>query len=147
MGPWPLEDTQGMRAAIAVIDRSLDKGVYKATVQWDTFRLAMSAITKVLQASVGGLQNAVGAYERTRLWILDSATHKFWFSCFMSGIHKRVRQVCKPDKELTIDVFHAVDRILETEWQNARRSDEKKRIWARGSLVDFAPVLEERKCC
>jgi hypothetical protein len=26
MGPWPLADTQGMGAAIAVIDRSLDKG-------------------------------------------------------------------------------------------------------------------------
>jgi hypothetical protein len=51
----------------------------------------------------------------------------------MTGIHKRVGQVRKPDKELTIDVIHAVDRILETEWQNARRSDEKKRIAEMGA--------------
>jgi hypothetical protein len=86
----------------------------------------MSAVTNVSQASEGGLQNAVGAYERTRLWISDSATHKFWFARFMTGIHKRVDQVHKPDKELTIDVIHAVYRILETEWLNVRRSDKKK---------------------
>jgi hypothetical protein len=28
MGPWPLEDSQGMSAALAVLDRSLDKGKY-----------------------------------------------------------------------------------------------------------------------
>jgi hypothetical protein len=41
MGPWPLEDSVGMKAAIAVLDRSLDKGVYEDNVQWDTFRKQM----------------------------------------------------------------------------------------------------------
>jgi hypothetical protein len=36
MGPWPLKDATGMGAAIAVLDHSLDKGVHKDTVQWDT---------------------------------------------------------------------------------------------------------------
>jgi hypothetical protein len=51
-----------MKAAIAVLDHSLDKGVYKDTVQWDTFRKQMSTITNISQAVVGGLANSVGTY-------------------------------------------------------------------------------------
>jgi hypothetical protein len=133
MGPFPLEDVLGMKSAIAVLDRSLDKGSYEDTVQWDTFRRSMSAITNISQAAVGGLKNSVGAYKRKRMWISDSSTHQFWFSRFMTGVHKRVGQVRKPDKEVTIDVIHAVDRILESEWENARKTDEKKRIAEMGA--------------
>jgi hypothetical protein len=51
MGPFSLEDVHGMKSAIDVLDRSLDKGAYEDTVQWDTFRRSMSAITNVLQAN------------------------------------------------------------------------------------------------
>jgi hypothetical protein len=149
MGPWPLEDTEGMMAVVAVLDRSLDKGSYEDTVQWDTFRQSMSAITNVSQSAVGGLQNAVGAYKRTRLWISDSSTHKFWFSRFMTGVHKRVGQVRKPDKKVTIDVIHAVDRVLEMEWQNARRPAKRKRVAEMGTwfIGGFCTGLLERRCC
>jgi hypothetical protein len=73
----------------------------------------MSTITNVSRAAAGGLQNAIGAFQRTRLWISDSSTHKFWFSCFMTGVHKQVGKIRKRDKEVTIDVIHAVDRVLE----------------------------------
>ena len=117
-----------MLAAMAVLDRSLDKGVYEDTVQWDTFRRTMSAVTNISQAAVGGLENSVGAYERNKMFISSSVTHKFWFSRFMGGVHKRVGQVRKPDRVLTIDIIHAVDRILESEWENAQRVDERKQI-------------------
>jgi hypothetical protein len=42
MGPGPLEDNLGMKAMMVVLDRSLNKGVYEDTVQWDTFWQAMS---------------------------------------------------------------------------------------------------------
>jgi hypothetical protein len=44
----------------------------------------------------------------------------------MSGVHKRVGQIKKPDKEFTINVTHVVDRILESDWEQTRRTDEKK---------------------
>jgi hypothetical protein len=37
MGPWELADNLGMKAAMAILDRSLDKGLYEDTVQWNTF--------------------------------------------------------------------------------------------------------------
>jgi hypothetical protein len=90
MGPWPLNDTLGMKAALAVLDLSLDKGIYKENVQWDTFRKQISTVTNILQALVGGLGNLVGAYKRKRMWISNVVSHQFWFSRFMRGIHKQV---------------------------------------------------------
>jgi hypothetical protein len=45
-----------------------------------------------------------------------------------AGVHKPVGQVRKPYKKLTIDVIHAIDKLLESEWQNTRPSDKKKKI-------------------
>jgi hypothetical protein len=94
----------------------------------------MLIITIILQAAVGGLQNAVGGQKQMLvMWISDCLTHKFWFSRFMAGIQKCVGQIQKPDKEISIDIIHAVDRILEMEWQNSRRSEEKKKIAKMGA--------------
>ena len=87
MGPWPLEDSLGMKGVIAVLDRSLDKGVYEDNVQWDTFRKQMSNVTNISQAGVGGLEALVGAYERKRMWISNVKSHQFWFSRFITRIH------------------------------------------------------------
>ena len=43
MGPFPLRDDFGMLPAIALLDRSLAKGIHSEYVQWGTFRKAMSA--------------------------------------------------------------------------------------------------------
>jgi hypothetical protein len=133
MGPWPLDDTIGMKAAIAVLDRSLDKGIYEDNVQWDTFRKQMSTVTHISQALVGSLENSVDAYEQKRMWISNVVSHQFWFSCFMSGIHKRVDQIRKPDKEMSIKVLHAADDILENEWRTGRTPRQKKRIAEMGA--------------
>jgi hypothetical protein len=69
MGPWPLEDSLGMKVAMALLVRSLDKGIYEETVQWDTFWRTMSVVTNISQACVGGLSNSVGAYERNKTFI------------------------------------------------------------------------------
>jgi hypothetical protein len=66
-----------MSAALAMLDCLLDKGKYKTTVKWDTFRILMLAIINISQASLGGLENSVGPYERSRMWILGSMMHKF----------------------------------------------------------------------
>ena len=120
MVPSPLQDVSGMLPAIALLDRSLDKGVHLDHVRWGTFRKAMLAVTNVTQAGVGGLGDSVlGAYERNRTWISSVATHQFWYSHFMHGVHKRVGKVRKPDRIITIDVLHAVDKVPEAEWKQS----------------------------
>jgi hypothetical protein len=60
--------------------------------------------------------------------MLSVATHQFWCSRFMHGVHKRVGEVRKPDKIITIDVLHAVDKTLDKEWATAKTPEQKRRI-------------------
>ena len=119
LGPHPVEDVCGMQAAIAVLIRSLDKGVYERFVQWETFRKTRSAIPKTRQASVAGLQDVIGAYEKDRLWISQVPTHTFWFSCFMEGLHRRVGEVVKQDWSIPIQVIKRIDEMLDELWNEA----------------------------
>ena len=50
-----------------VLDTSLDPGKYEETVQYDTFRKVRSTVTNITQAGVQGLDDCVGAYERSRV--------------------------------------------------------------------------------
>jgi hypothetical protein len=135
MGPFPLQDDFGMLPAISLLDRSLDKGVHSEHVQWGTFRKARSVVTNVTQAGVSGLGDSVGAYERNRTWISSVATHQFWYSRFIHGVHKRVGEVRKPDEIITIDVLHEVDKILEREWAASTTPKAKRRIAEMGAWM------------
>jgi hypothetical protein len=64
MGPFPLENSLGMKAAIAVLDGLLDPGVYLECVRWGTFRQTPLAITNSSKAGVSGLQDLVASYKR-----------------------------------------------------------------------------------
>jgi hypothetical protein len=135
MGPFPLQDDFGMLPAIALLNRSLDKGVHADHVQWGTFRKAMSVVTNITQAGVGGLGLSVGAYERNRTWISNVSTHQFWYSRFYHGVHKRVGEVRKPDEIITIDVLHAIDKVLERVWKNAKSQAQKRRTCEMGAWI------------
>jgi hypothetical protein len=117
IGTFPLSDDAGMKAAMVVLDGSLDPGKYSDYVQWETFRKTRSAITNRRQAEASGLLDVIGAHERNRSWISKVPTHTFWFHRFMVGIHKRVGEIRRQDETLSIDVLHAVDRILEARWR------------------------------
>ena len=119
LGPFPLDDVHGMLHAIAILNRSLDQGVYEKQVQWATFRKLRSHITNVHQASPGGLGDVVGAYERNRCWVSKVPTHTFWFTRFMEGLHRRVGEVVKPDWPVTIEVMKHIDTMLEEQWDAA----------------------------
>jgi hypothetical protein len=54
----------------------------------------------------------------------------------MTGVHKRIGQVHKPNKELTIDVLHSTDKILEDQWACAQTLDKKKRITEMGTCFE-----------
>ena len=128
MGPFPLADVCGMQAAISVLDRSMDSGKYAEFVQWETFRKIRSAITNVSQAGVGGLSDAVGAYERKKIWISTVPTHTFWFERFMEGLHRRVGEIKKQDWPIPIEALQEVEKLLESEWVKTTTLTEQKRV-------------------
>jgi hypothetical protein len=111
MGPYPLEDAFGMGAAVAVLDKSMDRGIYETRVQYATFRKVRSALTNLGQAGFGGLGDVIGAYEKNRTWISSVDTHKFYFQRYMTGIHRRVGEEIRRDEPISIGVLKATHRI------------------------------------
>jgi len=122
VGPFALQDECGMGAAMAVLDRSLDKGKHAEQVQWATFRKMRSAITNYHQASSGGMQDRVGAYEKSKTWITSTPTFGFFFSRFMVGLHKRVGEIVIRDEPLSIEHMLAIERLLEDKWRRSIES-------------------------
>jgi hypothetical protein len=90
---------------------------------------------KISQAGASGLTDVIGAYERNRTWISRVPTHSFWFSRFISGIHKRVGGIRRQDEPIGIEVLHCINKILESEWQRGPGKAEKKRIAEMGIWV------------
>jgi hypothetical protein len=123
MGPFPLGDYVGMGIACAILDRSLRPGRNDVFVQYDTVRKTRSVMTNAAQASTGGLGDVIGSYEKSRVWISSVPTHSFWFSRFMTGFHKRVGDLKKQDKAMTIDVILEVGKLLQSEWNRLGRWD------------------------
>ncbi|KAG7368517.1 hypothetical protein IV203_031260 [Nitzschia inconspicua] len=128
MGPYPLRDAWGMQCALNILDRSMDAGLYEEKVQYETFRKMRSVATNITQAGVGAMDDVVGAYERSRVWISKVPTHSFWFSTrFMVGLHKRHGEIIKQDWPLPIEVLHAVGKLLESQWRRTSDKGEQKR--------------------
>ena len=143
IGPFPVEDSCGMQSAIMILVRSLDKGVYERFVQWETFRKTRSALSNVFQASVKGLQDVVGAYERDRMWISRVPTHSFFFARFMAGLHRRVGEVVKQNWSLPIKVIKQIDEMLNDLWPTLLSSEDQLRVAEMGTwfLVGFCTGL------
>jgi hypothetical protein len=51
----------------------------------------------------------------------------------MEGVHKRVGEIRMPDKIMTIEEIHAIDRILEREFSHALTPEDRKRISEMGT--------------
>ena len=134
IGPFPLEESFGIQAAISVLDRSSDPGEYKEMVQWDTFRHFRAAIANTTQAGVHGLYDVIGAYEHKRVWITNAPTYTMWLlERFMKGTHKRHSSVVKQDWPIPIQVLHKVDELLERDWSVATGEIECKTIVVLGA--------------
>jgi hypothetical protein len=106
LGPFPLEDSLGMRAALAVLVRSQDKtGRTEEYVQPDTYRKAQTFLTNMHRAGVGGLGDQVGAHDARRVWISRGPTHSLWFVRCLTGLKRRTGEVVKRDKAVSIELL------------------------------------------
>jgi hypothetical protein len=81
----------------------------------------------------------VGSYERNRMGISSVTSHSFWFVRFMDGFHKRVGDIKRQDKAITIDVLKSCLAILKGEWGRVKESVE-------GSLLLVRRIAELGTC-
>lgn len=116
MGPFPLEDTLGMGAAIVMLELSLNAGKNAKHVQFDTIRKFRSAYSNVYHASVGGLEGSTLSNGKHKMTITNCPTNGDWFARFTAGCHKRMGDVSCPDRALSIPIMLEMFKQLEEEW-------------------------------
>ena len=143
MGPFPLTDTQGMGIAVSVLMRSLDKGRYQNTLQYESVRKMRSAFSNVWHASCNTLTTSVLARDIRKTYVTSCPAYSLWFERFMIGMHKRMGDEVRQDKAITLEVIHKLMEGLEEEFLGSRSNEERSALadMAVFSLASFLAAL------
>lgn len=118
MGPFPLEDTFGMAAAIVILQVSLNPGKYDKHVQFGTIRKFRSAFSNAYHSSAEGQNAMVMAKDTRKLMVTKCPTYGLWFEKFMRGCHKRMGEIVRPDRALSTAILLEILNLLEAEWES-----------------------------
>ena len=141
MGPFPLEDTFGMKIACVTLMKSLAPGRWEPTVQYATARRMRSVFSNLFHASYQGESMSVMAYETQKMFTTLCPTYGYWYQRFNLGIHKRMGDVVRSDFAITAEIINALLVTLNEEWQDAASSD------SRAKIAEMAFVLISGYCC
>jgi hypothetical protein len=116
LGPYELKDTFGMRAAMVMLEVSLNPGKNDTTVQYGTVRKFKSAFSNVHKASKEGQNESVMMKDTMKMSISSCPTDGYFFEKFTKGCHKRMGDIVKPDRALEVDILVEIFNSLEGEW-------------------------------
>jgi hypothetical protein len=143
MGPFPVEDNMGMGIAIVLLQRSLDKGKYDKTVQFETIRKFRSAASNVFHASVEGQGAMTMAKDSRKLMVTTCPTYGDYFERFMRGMHKRMGDVVRPDRALSLPIMLELVQLVEQDWLTAPTT-KKLKLALEGTFYTLAYTLALR---
>jgi hypothetical protein len=121
LGPMPLEDRTGHRAAIHMLLCSLEEGTYsKDYKQFDTIRKMRTAFSNAWGASARSMLFNVssGKEDRKKDRLTQCPTDSEWFGRFNLGCKKRMGQDVRPQLGLSIDVMMEFMNRMEMRWQS-----------------------------
>lgn len=135
LGPFPLADTFGMKAACVLLRRSLDPGRHERFIQFSTARRIRSAFSNVYHASRELSNIAAMAYQTTKTYSTECPTYGYWFERFMLGCHKRMGDFTVTDYALAKDILIELLEDLEDDYLKASDQDSKD------GIVYFANLL------
>ncbi len=88
MGPFPLEDTFVMGAAIVMLQISLQLGQYDKTVQFGTEWKFWSCFSNIYHLTVEGQKAMVMVKGIRKLMITECPTYGEFFERFVQGMRK-----------------------------------------------------------
>jgi len=142
-GPFPVEDTMGMAAAIIIVQRSLAKGRYSANVQYETIRKFRAAASNIYHSSVVGQDSVVMAQDTHKLKVTDCPTYSDFFERFNKGLHKRMGDIVKPDRAISHELLKAVLNLVDRDWEEAPQGA-KLMIALEGAFYSIAYALALR---
>ena len=126
MGPHELHDSWGMTLAISLLRKSLDKGIYGPTVQFETARRLRSSYSNLWGASKHALTLGVLAKDTTKIYVTRCPGYCLWFERFVRGMHSRMGDIRKPDAAISSLVMHAVMDRVDSDFVDADSLNERR---------------------
>jgi hypothetical protein len=118
MGPFPLEDSFGMKVVCTMLRRSLDNpGKWEKYIQFKTARKDPSAYSNMFHASCQVGQLFMMVYETSKTYHTHRPTYGYWFERFILGCHKRMGDMVVSDCALSIRIFKKLLADLKKEWE------------------------------
>ena len=115
-GPYPVEDTFGMQAAVNLLLRSRSVGLNAKTIQYETTRKLRSFLSNFVHTTFGGHGDTFMSEDGNGGTVSRSPTNSPWFKRFMRGLHKRMGDVWIPDRALLNREFLYCLQLLEEDW-------------------------------
>jgi hypothetical protein len=146
LGPMPIEDRTGHRAAIHMLLCSMEEGAYsKDYKQFETIRKMRSAFSNAWGASARSMlfNVSTGKEDRKKDRLSQCPTDSEWFGRFNLGCKKRMGQDVRPQLGLSIDVMKEYLDRLNMRWLLATSTKEQDLIGAVGaySALSYAASL------
>jgi hypothetical protein len=127
LGPHPTQDTFGMAAAVGMLVKSTQPGRHASKYTlFETLRKLHAAYSNYYHASVVSAETSMTLGRDTAKATLTTCpTQNMWFERFAKGCLKRMGQEVKQDLATSIHLMHALQSLLETEWEE---KDERGRV-------------------
>lgn len=143
LGPYPLEDVVGMRAATVMLEISKNPGINDTTVQYGTVRKFRSSFSNIHKASKEGHRGAVLMKDTVKMSISSCPTDGLFFEKFTKGCHKRMGDIVIPDRALSVDILVEIFNSLEGEWGAVMTDRERWRLALEGCfyIISFVCAL------
>lgn len=143
MGPFPPEDTLGIGVAVVMLQRSLDKGKSDKTVQFETVRKIRAAASNIYHASVEGQGAMTLAKDTRKMMVTTCPTYGDFFERFVRGMHKRMGDIVRPDRALSLLLTLELIKEVDHDWMQA--PPPKKQFFAlEGTFYTLAYTLALR---
>jgi hypothetical protein len=137
MEPFPLEDVCGAGVAKVILERSMDKGIYKDTVQFQIAGKLRSVFPNVWGASILIITRGVMARDTMKTFVTRCPAYCLWFERFVKGMHSRMGDDTRPDITITKVVMIALMNRINIDYieSNGRK---KERFFTRAGLMFLA---------
>jgi hypothetical protein len=116
----------GMATAVVIVQRSLDKGKYARTVQFETVRKFRAAASNIYHSSIDGQGAMVMAKETRKLQVTECPTYSDFFERFCKGMHKRMGDIVRPDRALSHNILKQIMVAVERDWASASEAGKLK---------------------
>jgi hypothetical protein len=141
MGPFPFEDTFGMKVACTLLRGLLDLGKWEDYIHFSTARRVRSAFSNVYHATCQVGRVSVMAYKTSKTYHMECPTYGYWFEPFMLECHKRMGDMVVSDYAVSAEIFKELLAGLDLDWAEVA-SDA-----ARDKLIEFPDLLFFGYCC